>query len=77
MPTLARFGNIKIQMFADDHAPVHFHVRTPTSKAVVTLADLSCPRQAQPLRNPLGDNLGGGQSGVSAGCLERAQTKVT
>ena len=40
MPTLVRLGNIKIQMFADDHAPTHFHVRTPTSKAIVTLADL-------------------------------------
>ena len=40
MPTLARLGHIKIQMFADDHAPAHFHVRTPNSKAVIRLADL-------------------------------------
>lgn len=44
MPTLVRLGNIKIQMFADDHAPTHFHVRTPTSKAIVTLADLRIVR---------------------------------
>ncbi|MDP3898173.1 MAG: DUF4160 domain-containing protein [Mesorhizobium sp.] len=44
MPTLARLGNIKIQMFSDDHAPAHFHVRTPDSKAVVRLADLRVVR---------------------------------
>lgn len=44
MPTLVRLGNIKIQMFADDHAPAHFHVRSPTSKAVMLLGSLKIVR---------------------------------
>ena len=44
MPTIARIGNIKIQMFGDDHAPPHFHVRTPDRKAVIALADLEVLR---------------------------------
>ena len=38
MPTLVRLGNIKIQMFADDHNPPHFHVVTPDHEALVSLA---------------------------------------
>jgi hypothetical protein len=40
MPTIVILGNLKIQMFADDHNPPHFHVRTPDSKALVRISDL-------------------------------------
>ncbi len=46
MPTLVRLGNIKIQMFADDHNPPHFHVVTPDHEALVSLADLVVLRGA-------------------------------
>jgi hypothetical protein len=29
MPTIIRFGNMVIRMFADDHNPPHFHIVTP------------------------------------------------
>ncbi|MBA8899627.1 MULTISPECIES: DUF4160 domain-containing protein [unclassified Phyllobacterium] len=41
MPTIARIGNIKIQIYAEDHNPPHFHVITPDREAIVALADLS------------------------------------
>lgn len=28
MPTLVQIGNVKIQLYADDHHPPHFHVVT-------------------------------------------------
>lgn len=40
MPTLARFGNIAIRMFADDHNPPHFHVVTPDHEALVPMSGL-------------------------------------
>lgn len=44
MPTLVILGAIKIQMFADDHNPPHFHVITPDNEALVLLKDLSVMR---------------------------------
>ncbi|MGE0279654.1 MAG: DUF4160 domain-containing protein [Rhizobiaceae bacterium] len=40
MPTIARIGNIKIQVFADDHNPPHFHVVTPDGEALVSIGHL-------------------------------------
>lgn len=40
MPTLLRFGNLKIQIFADDHNPPHFHLVTPEHEALIRLSDL-------------------------------------
>lgn len=40
MPTIARIGNIKVQVFADDHNPPHFHVVTPDGEALVSIAGL-------------------------------------
>ena len=37
MPTLVVLGNVKIQMFALDHRPPHFHVVTPDTEAVVAI----------------------------------------
>lgn len=44
MPTLVRIGNLKIQVFADDHNPPHFHVVTPDHEALVALATLTVLR---------------------------------
>ena len=44
MPTLVRIGNLKIQVFADDHNPPHFHVVTPGHEALVGLATLTVLR---------------------------------
>jgi hypothetical protein len=40
MPTIARIGNLKIQVFADDHNPPHFHVVTPDGEALVSIGRL-------------------------------------
>lgn len=39
MPTLVVLGNLKIQMFALDHRPPHFHIVTPDGEAVVAIDD--------------------------------------
>ncbi|WP_110749405.1 DUF4160 domain-containing protein [Phyllobacterium leguminum] len=39
MPTIVEIGNVKIQVFPDDHNPPHFHVVTPDSEAVFRIAD--------------------------------------
>lgn len=39
MPTLVVLGNVKIQMFALDHRPPHFHIVSPDSEAVVAIDD--------------------------------------
>ena len=44
MPTIVRIGNLKIQVFADDHNPPHFHVVTPDHEALVALATLTVLR---------------------------------
>lgn len=40
MPTIVKFGNLKIQIFADDHNPPHFHVVTPDGEALVAIDTL-------------------------------------
>jgi hypothetical protein len=40
MPTIFRFGNAKISMYADDHNPPHFHLATPDDAALVSLDQL-------------------------------------
>ncbi len=46
MPTIVRIGNLKIQVFADDHNPPHFHVVTPDHEALVVLTTLTVLRGA-------------------------------
>ncbi len=41
MPTIKRIGNLKIQVFADDHYPWHCHVVSPDFEVLVSLDDLS------------------------------------
>lgn len=44
MPTIATLTNAKIQMFADDHVPPHFHLFGPNSNAQIRLDDLTILR---------------------------------
>lgn len=51
MPTLIKIGNIKIQVYANDHNPPHFHVVTAEFEALVRIDTLeiiegSLPRRA-------------------------------
>lgn len=38
MPTIIKIGNLKIQIFADDHNPPQFHVVTPNFEALVRIS---------------------------------------
>jgi Domain of unknown function (DUF4160) len=40
MPTLQRFGAVKVCMYADDHRPPHFHVVGPDFGVLVRISDL-------------------------------------
>jgi hypothetical protein len=41
MPTISRFYGIEIQMYFNDHAPPHCHVRYSEYKATVGIAELT------------------------------------
>jgi len=41
MPTIRRFANCKITMYADDHLPPHFHIEGRDFRAVVEIETLS------------------------------------
>ncbi len=41
MPTLQRFGAIVVRMYADDHAPPHFHIEAPEFEVLVRISDLT------------------------------------
>jgi hypothetical protein len=41
MPTISAFYGILIQMFFNDHAPPHFHVRYGEFKAIVGIESLA------------------------------------
>ena len=41
MPTVAKIGGLKVQVFADDHYPKHFHIVGPDFEVVVAMSDLS------------------------------------
>lgn len=51
MPTLQRFGAVTVRMYADDHAPPHFHIVGPDFQVLVRITDLTViageARQAQ------------------------------
>ena len=40
MPTIRRFANCKIAIYADDHMPPHFHIEGRTFRAVVEIDTL-------------------------------------
>ncbi|MCW2242257.1 DUF4160 domain-containing protein [Azospirillum canadense] len=44
MPTIIELSNSKVQMFAGDHVPPHFHLRGPNSNAMVRLDTLTVMR---------------------------------
>lgn len=41
MPTIHRFANCKIAIYADDHLPPHFHIEGRDFRAVVEIETLS------------------------------------
>ncbi|MDB5480393.1 MAG: uncharacterized protein JWO83_1446 [Caulobacteraceae bacterium] len=41
MPTIKRFGAIVVRMYADDHAPPHFHIEAPDFEVLVRISDLT------------------------------------
>ena len=44
MPKIVRLANVAIYMYADDHAPPHFHMLGPESDALVELESLRVVR---------------------------------
>ncbi|WP_234730082.1 DUF4160 domain-containing protein [Acidocella facilis] len=50
MPTLSTFYGILIQMFWDDHAPPHFHVRYAEYRALIDIQTLEVIRGSLPKR---------------------------
>jgi len=50
MPTISSFYGIMIQMFFNDHAPPHFHVKYGEHKAVVNVATLEVMQGRLPQR---------------------------
>lgn len=41
MPTLRRFGQVSVRMYADDHRPPHFHIVAPDFQVLVRISDLT------------------------------------
>jgi hypothetical protein len=41
MPTIRRFANCKIAIYADDHNPPHFHIEGRGFRAIVEIDTLS------------------------------------
>ena len=50
VPTIGAFYGILIQMFFDDHAPPHVHVKYAEFKAVIDIQTLSVTRGSLPRR---------------------------
>ena len=48
MPTICEFYGMKIQMYYNDHAPPHFHVRYAGAKATVGIQSLTLLTGALP-----------------------------
>jgi hypothetical protein len=44
MPTITTLSNARILMFFGDHAPPHFHLKGPNSKALVRIDTLAVLR---------------------------------
>jgi hypothetical protein len=41
MPALQRFGAVVVRIYADDHAPPHFHIEAPDFEVLVRVSDFS------------------------------------
>lgn len=41
MPTIRRFGNCKIAIYADDHLPPHFHIEGRGFRVVVEIETMA------------------------------------
>jgi Domain of unknown function (DUF4160) len=54
MPTVLRFGGLRVVIFPNDHRPAHVHVRGAAGEAVFVL---QCPEGPPTLRESFGFNL--------------------
>ena len=41
MPTIGRFANCKIAIYADDHSPPHFHIEGRGFRAVIEIETMA------------------------------------
>ncbi len=41
MPTVKRFGSVRVCVYADDHAPPHFHLIGRASELLVRIEDMT------------------------------------
>ena len=41
MPTIIRIGGLKVQVFADDHFPPHFHIVGTDFEVLIAIGSLS------------------------------------
>ena len=46
MPRIHTFSNCRIYIYADDHAPPHFHVLGPQSEALIRIETMEVMRGA-------------------------------
>lgn len=44
MPTIIKVGGLKVQVFADDHFPPHFHIVGPDFEVLVAMSSFSILR---------------------------------
>jgi hypothetical protein len=51
MPTLQRFSNCKIALYADDHLPPHFHIEGRGFRILVEIESMTV-RAGDPRRSP-------------------------
>jgi len=49
MPTISTFYGLVIQMFFNDHAPPHFHVKYVEHKAIIDIQAMQNPKPIAPL----------------------------
>ena len=50
MPTISMFYGIVIQMYWQDHAPAHFHVRYGGDQAVIAIESGQCVADCRAVR---------------------------
>ncbi len=62
MPTIRRFANCKISVYADDHSPPHFHIEGRGFRVVVELETMQVragdDRRAREAMAWAGENIG-------------------
>ncbi len=75
MPTIVILGKLKVQVFADDHNPPHFHAVTPDHEALIRISDLQI-LQGQIARRDYERLLDWASSNENRGLLEDAWKRL-